>query len=53
MGNSAFGFDYENKTSQSVEVNGRELKIPVPFTVISALLLPEDVASGVQVTNGR
>lgn len=46
-------FDYENKTSQSVEVNGRELKIPVPFTVISALLLPEDVASGVQVTNGK
>ncbi|MCH1983266.1 hypothetical protein MCG98_11900 [Ruminococcus sp. OA3] len=52
-GNLRIRFDYENHTSREVEINGREMKTQVPFTVISALLLPEDMASDVQVKNGK
>ena len=46
-------FDYENTTEENVTVNGEEMTSPVPFAVISAMILPEDTASNIQVTNGK
>lgn len=45
--------DYENHTSQKVTVEDKELEMPVPFGVFSAVMLPEDVFSNVQVKNGK
>lgn len=45
-GNVRIRFDYENKT-------GENDKTPVPFTVITALVLPTDVFSNIEVTNGK
>lgn len=46
-------FDYDNTTEETVKVNGKETKTQVPFAVISALMLSEDNASDVKVTNGK
>lgn len=46
-------FDYTNHTSQTVSVNGKNEETPVPFAVLSAVLLSEETASDVAVTNGK
>ena len=48
-------FDYENKTAVSVEVDGVDAPVEtkVPFTAMTAALLPSDVFSSVEITNGR
>ena len=46
-------FDYENTTKETVTVDGNAMTSQVPFAVISALILPEDTASNIQVTNGK
>lgn len=46
-------FDYENHTSETVTVDGEELTVCVPFTALSAAVLPEDVFSNIEVTNGK
>ena len=46
-------FEYSNQTSQKVEVDGTNYTVPVPFTVISAMMLPSDKFSNVKVTNGK
>lgn len=46
-------FDYKNTTEENVTINGEEMTSPVPFAVISAMILPEDTASNIQVTNGK
>ena len=40
-------------TEENVTINGEEMTSPVPFAVISAMILPEDTASNIQVTNGK
>lgn len=46
-------FDYENHTSETVETDGKEVEVQVPFAVLSAVFLPGDVFSNVEVTNGK
>ncbi len=46
-------FDYENTTEENVTVNGEEMTTPVPFAMMSAMILPGSTASNIQVTNGK
>ena len=46
-------FDYENRLTETVTVDGEREKIPVPFAVLSAVLLDGEVFSNVEVENGR
>lgn len=46
-------FEYANKTQQKVETDGKEEMVKVPFTALSALLLPSDTFSNVEVSNGK
>lgn len=43
----------KNTTEENVTINGEEMTSSVPFAVISAMILPEDTASNIQVTNGK
>jgi len=48
-------FDYENKTSCAVDVEGSDkpVETKVPFVAMTAALLPSDVFSSIEITNGR
>lgn len=46
-------FDYENKTSETVQVDGKDINVKVPFMALSALTLPADTFSNIQVSNGK
>lgn len=46
-------FDYENRTLEETEINGKTLEVPVPFAALSAAFLPSDVFSHVEVENGK
>lgn len=46
-------FEYMNKTEQKVETDGKEETVKVPFTALSALMLPSDTFSNVEVSNGK
>lgn len=52
-GNVRIRFDYENHTSETVEIAGKEQNVPIPFTAFSAILLPSDTFCNVEVTNGK
>lgn len=46
-------FDYKNKTTQTIKIEGKEEQVSVPFAVISTMLLSEDHASNIKVKNGK
>lgn len=46
-------YDYENNTGEMKKINGKEEKVFVPFTMATALTLPEDKFSNIKVTNGK
>lgn len=46
-------FDYKNKTTQTIKIEGKEEQVNVPFAVISTMLLSEDHASNIKVENGK
>lgn len=46
-------FDYENHTSETVDMDGKTVEVKVPFLVISTLLLPQDTFSNIQVSEGK
>lgn len=46
-------FDYKNKTTQTIKVDGKEEQVSVPFAVISTMLLSDDHASDIKVKNGK
>ena len=46
-------FDYSNKSSQKVEVKGKAVEVSTPFVVCSAMFLPSDNFSNIEVTNGK
>lgn len=46
-------FDYENNQYETVEINGKEEKIYVPFAVLTGLMLDNDRFQNVQVSNGK
>ena len=46
-------FDYENTATQTVTVKKKACEVQTPFLVMSALALPSDTFSNIQVTNGK
>ena len=46
-------FDYKNKTTQTIKVEGKEEQVSVPFAAISTMLLSDDHASNIKVENGK
>lgn len=46
-------FDYENNTKETVDVNGSKVTVPVPFAMVSGVILPTDNYAHVEVTNGK
>ncbi len=46
-------FDYTNNQKKTVTVNGKKQTVCVPFTMITGMMLPTDVFSNVEVTNGK
>ncbi len=44
---------YENKLQQEAEINGGKENIYTPFMMMTAMILPTDVFSNVQVENGK
>lgn len=45
--------DYENRSKESVDVDGNEYEVNVPFVMVSGMILPNDTFSNVSVTNGK
>lgn len=52
-GNIKIRFDYSNHEQTSINVDGKNENINVPFTVLSAMMLPVDNFTNIEVTNGR
>lgn len=46
-------FDYVNHTAETVDVDGKKVQVVVPFAVLSALMLPSDIFSNVEVSGGK
>ncbi len=46
-------FDYENKQYETAEIEGKEERIFVPFTMLTGVLLDSDIFSNVEVSNGK
>lgn len=46
-------FDYTNNQKKTVTINGKKQTVCVPFTMITGMMLPTDVFSNVEVTNGK
>lgn len=46
-------FQYENQTSQTVQVKGKNVETVTPFAVLSTVMLSEDHFSNIQVKNGK
>ncbi len=46
-------FDYQDKQYETVEINGKQEKIYVPFTMLTGVFLDDDVFANVEVTNGK
>ena len=46
-------FDYTNRQYETVEINGKEVKIYVPFLMITGMFLDSETFSDVSVTNGK
>ena len=46
-------FDYDNKTSETVRIDGKDINVKVPFMALSAMTLPVDTFSNIQVSNGK
>ena len=52
-GHVTIRFDYENHQYETVELNGRNEKIYVPFAAVTGMLLDNDIFRNVEVTNGK
>lgn len=46
-------FDYENHQFETVEIDGKQEKIYVPFTMLTGMLLDNNKFTNVSVSNGR
>jgi putative membrane protein len=46
-------FDYYNNTSDTVKVDDEKITVQTPFTMVTAMILPSDVFSNVEVDNGK
>ena len=52
-GHVTIRFDYQNKQYETVEIDGKQEKIYVPFAMLTGALLSDDVFTNVEVTNGK
>lgn len=52
-GNVTIRFTYTNNEKTTVEVNGKEKEVYVPFAMISGAILPAEHFSDIEVTNGK
>lgn len=52
-GHVTIRFDYANRLTENAFINGKTEKIPVPFALVSAVILDSDVLSNVEIENGR
>lgn len=46
-------FDYQNNQFETVEIDGKQEKIYVPFTMLTGMLLDNDKFTNVSVSNGK
>ena len=46
-------FDYTNHTRDTVKVKGKNVNVQTPFTIISAMILPAEHFSNIEVENGK
>lgn len=46
-------YDYKNKQYETVNIDGKDEKIYVPFVMITGLMLDNDIFTNVNVTNGK
>ena len=46
-------FEYENKSKQTVEVDGKEVEVYTPFAMVSGMMLDSDKFTNVEVSNGK
>ncbi|MBR6256047.1 MAG: hypothetical protein IKR23_01610 [Lachnospiraceae bacterium] len=52
-GHVAICLDYKNNTKETVEVDGTEYEVSVPFAVMSGMMLSNDHFTNVEAENGR
>lgn len=45
-------FEYENNEKQTVKINGKDMEMYTPFTMITGMILPADKFKDVQVSDG-
>ncbi len=46
-------FDYVNRAKKTVSIKEKDIEVCVPFTVLSMVVLPENVFSEVEIENGK
>lgn len=46
-------FDYENRQHETVQINGVNQRIYVPFAMLTGMILDNDTFQNVQITNGK
>lgn len=46
-------FDYVNKQYQEVEIDGKKIRMNVPFAMMTGMILDNEVFANVEVVNGR
>ena len=46
-------FDYENRQYETVQINGKDQRIYVPFAMLTGMILDNDTFQNVQITNGK
>jgi putative membrane protein len=46
-------FDYDNKQTQTVQINGKAETLYVPFAMLTGILLDNDTFTNVEVSNGK
>lgn len=46
-------FDYVNRAKKTVSIKEKDMEVCVPFTVLSMVVLPENVFSEVEIENGK
>ena len=53
IGKVEIQFSYDNKSKQTVNVNGEDVEMYTPYTMVSAMMLSSDEYSNVSVENGK
>lgn len=46
-------FDYQNSLMKKIVINENESEVHIPFTMISMVMLPKEVFTNIETTNGR